>query len=167
MLNELTHSLSSKAWPDLVWMWKINFYFSARCLWLKSTSTACLEPKSIYKTIGKQSEIYIERIYTGSSCASPCAKQKVLSVSAWLFPSPSLGLGGQSHHPCGHALPGSGVQYTSSTVDGITQLPQWYHLCTESTKMIQMNLFTKQKDSQTENTGSIPDLGKSHILRSN
>lgn len=30
------------------------FYFSAHSPWLKSTSNACLEPKSVYKTMKKQ-----------------------------------------------------------------------------------------------------------------
>lgn len=64
MLSELTHPASSKACseqtrPGLNVKNKL-FYFCTCSLWLKSTSTACLEPKSIYKTIEKSSNMYTE-----------------------------------------------------------------------------------------------------------
>lgn len=68
------------------------FYFSACSLWLKSLSTAWLEPKNIYKTIEKQNNIYIEHRLVGSCCDSSLCKAASSKCISVTFPKALSGL---------------------------------------------------------------------------
>ena len=62
MLNELTHSLSSKAWPDLVWMWKVNFISVLAVCGSKAHLLLAWSPKVFIKLEGNRA-IFIQNKY--------------------------------------------------------------------------------------------------------
>lgn len=59
-----------------------RFYFSAYSLWLKSTSTACLESRNVYRTMENYRSLRKNIHVSAYFVILPCANRKVLRTSA-------------------------------------------------------------------------------------